>query len=439
MTHAPPAIAVLAHAAPHAHAEPWWAVWNPDPLILGNAAVLSTLYAVGLTRMWRSAGVGHGVSRLRAAAFAAGVAIDDATRTTPTATILPHVIDELHSGGVSDDRIEFLQAPGTHRPMTDDELRRKLGGLSGRYRVHEHHWLDRRQLHEFGRTSDGTPVTANRLLTRFDFVLGVGAIVPHRIKGLSGGAKIMFPGVSGRELMDVNQWDASLRMSQTVMGRPDNPMRRRMEEAARIAGLSCIVNVVTDADDRIVGCFAGDFVAAHRAGVRPAREVYGVVLPSRADIAVIDSHPADRDFWQSAKAAYAATIAVRDGGSLVLVSPNPEGVATNHRNVMDIGFRPHAELVAMADRGADYGGDLVGLAVLADVSRIAERIDCIMASPGIRPDEAARLGFRHAADPAEGLRMARERQGPGASVAVIRHGGHVLPIIADEPSEGLPD
>lgn len=75
MTHAPPAIAVLAHAVPHAHAEPWWAVWNPDPLILGNAAALSTLYAVGLTRMWRSAGVGHGVSRLRAAAFAAGVAM----------------------------------------------------------------------------------------------------------------------------------------------------------------------------------------------------------------------------------------------------------------------------------------------------------------------------------------------------------------------------
>ena len=45
---------------------------------------------------------------------------------------------------------------------------------------------------------------------------------------------IAFPGVAGREMQERNQWEASLRMSETVMGVADNPMRLRMEEAARI-------------------------------------------------------------------------------------------------------------------------------------------------------------------------------------------------------------
>jgi nickel-dependent lactate racemase len=111
------------------------------------------------------------------------VLIDDATRATPMAAVLPVVLEELHAAGVPAERIELLQAPGTHRPMTDEELRAKLGPCYGRYRVHEHHYLDRKTLHRYGTTRDGTPVTANRLLREFDFVLGVGSIVPHRVKG----------------------------------------------------------------------------------------------------------------------------------------------------------------------------------------------------------------------------------------------------------------
>ena len=75
--------------------------------------------------------------------------------------------------------------------------------------------------------------------------------------------------------------------------------------AAAIVGLRYIVNVVYDVERRVVGCFAGDVVAAHRAGCLRAREVYGTRLPTRADIVLIDSHSADRDFWETAKGGYA--------------------------------------------------------------------------------------------------------------------------------------
>jgi lactate racemase len=361
------------------------------------------------------------------------ILIDDATRATPMAAILPVVLEELHAAGVPAERIELLQAPGTHRPMTDEELRAKLGPCYGRYRVHEHHYLDRATLHRYGTTRDGTPVTANRLLREFDFVLGVGSIVPHRVKGFSGGAKIAFPGVSGPEMMERNQWEASMHMSVTVMGVAENPMRLRMEEAAKLAGLRYVVNVVYDVGRRVAGCFAGDMVAAHRAGCRRAREVYGVHLPTRADIVLIDSHSADRDFWQSAKGAYAGDVAVKTGGSLILVAPNPEGVASNHANVLEIGYRPHAELVRLGQQGGVK--DLVGLAILADVAQIVDRADCIMVSPGVTADEATRLGFRSAGSASEALAMALERQGPDAAIAVLRYGGHILPIVNDETAQ----
>jgi nickel-dependent lactate racemase len=377
-----------------------------------------------------------GAPRLRDAVSAHDrvlILIDDATRATPTARVLPFVFEELHAAGVDDERIEFLQGPGSHRPMTDAELRKKLGDRYGRHRVHEHHYLDRATLHDFGRTRDGTPVTANRLLAERDFVLGVGSIVPHRIKGFSGGAKIAFPGVAGPEMMERNQWEASMHMSVTVMGVPENPMRLRMEEAATMAGLRYLVNVVYDVERRIAGCFVGDIVAAHRAGCRRAREVYGVHIPTRADIVLIDSHSADRDFWQSAKGLYAGDVVVKTGGSLILVAPNPEGVASNHANVLEIGYRPHAELVRLVQQGGVK--DLVGVAILADVAQIVDRADCIMVSPGVKPEEARRLGFRPAPTATAALGLALERQGEHASIAVVRYGGHILPIVDDESDQ----
>lgn len=314
--------------------------------------------------------------------------------------------------------------------MREGELKQKPGDFYGRFEVRQHRWLDESNLRNFGRTSDGTRVTANRLLAEADFVIGLGSIVPHRVKGFSGGAKIAFPGVAGREMQERNQWEASLRMSETMMGVADNPMRLRMEEAARIVGLNYIANLVSDYEGQIVGCFVGDPVEAHRAGCKLSREINAVSLPRRADIVLIDSHPADRDFWQSAKGFYAGTMAVRDGGTLIVVAPNPEGVADNHPNVLEIGYRPHAEIVRMVERGEVE--DVVGAAILADVAQMVDRTDCIMVSPGVTRQETERLGFRYAATAQDALALAFERQGEDARVAVLRHGGHILPLVEDK-------
>lgn len=46
--------------------------WTLDPLAVGPIAISSFVYGAGLHRIWRSAGVGHGIRRWEAAAFYAG-------------------------------------------------------------------------------------------------------------------------------------------------------------------------------------------------------------------------------------------------------------------------------------------------------------------------------------------------------------------------------
>ena len=46
--------------------------WTVDPAVIAPLALGGALYATGLTRLWASAGQGHGVSSRQAAAFALG-------------------------------------------------------------------------------------------------------------------------------------------------------------------------------------------------------------------------------------------------------------------------------------------------------------------------------------------------------------------------------
>jgi nickel-dependent lactate racemase len=306
----------------------------------------------------------------------------------PSPRSCPLVLEELEAAGIKERQVAVLTAQGTHREMTEPELKEKLGPYFGRLPVHQHRWLDAASLHRFGTLTDGTPVTANKLLAEHDLILGIVSIVPHRVKGFSGSAKIAFPGVAGPEMQSKTQWEGAKRMSETVMGVPDDLMRHQMEEAARIVGLRYVVNIVSDAKKNVAGCFVGDPVASHREGCRLSRDVFGAWLPEKADIVLVDPHPADYDFWQSAKGYYSGTMAVKKGGSLILVAPNPEGVAKNHPNVLGIGYRPFEEIRAMIESG--QVDDVVGASILADNCQIIGAHDCIMVSPGVTIEEKRR-------------------------------------------------
>src|SRR5579862_4251401 len=55
------------------------------------------------------------------------VVIDDLTRPTPGARLLPTVLAELNAGGIPDSDVTLLCGIANHRPMLGDDLARKIG------------------------------------------------------------------------------------------------------------------------------------------------------------------------------------------------------------------------------------------------------------------------------------------------------------------------
>ncbi|PYV15328.1 MAG: nickel-dependent lactate racemase [Acidobacteria bacterium] len=359
------------------------------------------------------------------------ILVDDITRQTPAAEILPPLLRRLESRGVGKKNIQFLIAAGTHARMTAPEIEKKLGATVPReYAVTLHHWKEEGTLQRIGATADGTPVRINALVGRADFVIGVGQIVPHRVMGFTGGATIIQPGVSGPEVTGYTHWQSALYAGREILGIAENPVRREVEQIARLAGLRFIINVVMDGRHAVTEVVAGDPVAAHRKGAAFSREIYGVTQSVYADIVVAESYPADYDLWQAAKGIYSSELAVREGGIVVLVTPCPHGVSDEHPEVEQLGYLGFEEVKAQVEKKLIR--DLVAAAHLVHVGRvIRDRARGIMVSPGIKAETQRHLGLEPARTPQEALDKALAIVGRDAKVAVLHHGGDVLPIVQE--------
>jgi nickel-dependent lactate racemase len=357
------------------------------------------------------------------------ILVDDITRQTPAWAILPSLLTRLAERGCKPDCTKILIASGTHALMSAQEVEKKLGPKIPReHEVNIHHWRNEESLKQIGVTADGTRIRVNRLVSEADLVIGVGQIVPHRVMGFTGGATIVQPGVSGREITGHTHWLSALFAGRQILGIAENPVRKEVEGIAQLAGLRFIVNVVMDAHHRVIHVVAGDPVAAHRAGAEFSLRIYGVAQPGLADIVVTESYPADYDLWQAAKGIYSAELAVREGGVVILVTPCPHGVSAEHPEVERLGYHGFAEVKAMVESGQI--SDLVAAAHLVHVGRvIRDRARGIMVSPGISHEIQAHLGFESASTPQRALEMAFRIAGPKAKVTVLRHGGDVLPLL----------
>ena len=361
------------------------------------------------------------------------ILVDDYTRTTPAWKILPRVLEELRSVGVKNQNISILFSQGTHRKMTLKDKERKVGkSVLEQITVYDHDWNNEKALKYIGDTDSGIPVWINKLTEEFDFIMGIGHIVPHNEAGFSGGAKIIQPGICGRLTTEATHWMSASYNVSDLMGKAEGPVRREIEKIAKRVGLKFIINVVEDHQGRIIGLFCGDPVLAFRQGAKVSSEIYGVRIPRRSDIVVIDSYPCDTDFWVAAKAVFAASLAVRKGGVMVLVTPCPEGIAPEHPDIVNYSFMPFSDVERLVGAG-HMTNDRIGAAFLALVGNItAVNAKCILVSTGIAPDVAQKLGFVTAGTPQEGLRKAYELLGENAKVMVLRHGSEIMPIVTSE-------
>ena len=315
---------------------------------------------------------------------------DDITRLTPTKEIIPPVLDELNSGGIPDNDINIIIALGTHRFMTPDEISRKFGDeVVRRVRVINHNYLDKSFLKHYGVTRRGTDIWVNRQVVEADVRIGIGNILPHYPTGWSGGAKILLPGVAGEQTTGQVHL---LGATEQHLGHADTPCREEMEDFAKLTGLEFIINTVLDRDGKLVRIVAGNYMAAHREGVKWGMKVYGVPYGEKTDITLSSSYPVDNDLFQSSKGIFSAMNSTKKGGEIILLSPCYEGVSPTHQETIELAHLSDEELFRMG-RDPDNKHDMLSITAALYFNTVKKGFKVTVVADGI-PDEIVRkLGF----------------------------------------------
>lgn len=353
---------------------------------------------------------------------------DDNTRLTPAHRLLPPLLGALEKAGVPKHRVSILMALGTHRAMTQEEMRAKLGdSVYESYRVFNHDWRDPKQLADLGTSSQGTPLWVNRAALEADVIIGLGAIVPHHIPGFSGSSKIVQPGICGA-VTTAETHLLSTRGEDSLLGLEDNPVRRDMDDMARRVGMKTILNVVLNPEGQVAGVFFGEMKKAFQKGVELAKKIYGIPFNETPDVVIANSCPCDIDFWQSHKALYPAARMVKPGGTIIVLTPAPEGVSPVHTGLLKFTSWSSERIERAYRTGEIRNGVATALAVAW--AKVREKAPVILVSPGIPREEKEKLGFSHAENIQEALEEAFRRQGPDARVAVLTHAPDTLPVRA---------
>ncbi|NMB90947.1 MAG: nickel-dependent lactate racemase [Chloroflexi bacterium] len=256
--------------------------------------------------------------------------VDDGSRPTPVARILPAVLAELQHSGATLDQVTVIAALGVHRPMEESELAERIGAQwMGQVQWVSHDCDDPQKLAHLGTTSRGTPVWINRTVAEADLIVSVGCIEPHIIASFGGGYKNLVPGVAGRATIAHNHALNCQPGTFNMVGQPidQNPMRLDLEEAAGMLKAPVfIINAVLNSSLEVVRVVTGHPIAAHREGARVSAGIYGVQVPRLADVVITASHPMDQDLRQGVKALANTIRAMRPGGMMITLIRADEGV-----------------------------------------------------------------------------------------------------------------
>ncbi len=256
----------------------------------------------------------------------------DHTRPVPSKLIIPPMLEEIRSTSPDAD-ITILIATGCHRGTTRDELVSKFGEeIVKNEKIYIHDCDEADKLVNIGTLPSGGECEINSIAYNADLLLAEGFIEPHFFAGFSGGRKSVLPGICSRRTVLANHCSEFVASPYSRTGiLENNPIHKDMLWAAEKAKLAYIVNVVLNADKKVIFADAGDSVEAHRKGVEFLSGQCGV-KPVFADIVISTNggYPLDQNIYQSVKGMTAAEATVREGGVIIMMARSNDGVGGDH-------------------------------------------------------------------------------------------------------------
>ena len=345
----------------------------------------------------------------------------DITRPIPSHRIIPPILAELETIGVSLDCVTVVFALGIHRKHTPEEMKSLVGST-----VYEKVMCidsDPDDFVHMGTTKMGTPVEITRIVAEADRRIGIGNIEYHYFAGYSGGAKVIMPGVSTRAAIQANHRYMVLpeASSGQLIG---NPVREDIEEALLYCPLDFIVNVVLDEHKEIVFSVAGDAVFAHREGCRFLDKLYKKKIVTKADIVIASQGgaPKDLNLYQTQKALDNAKNAVKKGGVIILVGSCREGLGDETFEEWMTTAKDTKSMIIRIQRDFQLGGHKA-----AAIAMILEDVDVYLVSEMER-EFVERIHLKPFALVQDALNAAFEKLGKDASVLIMPNAGSTLPV-----------
>jgi nickel-dependent lactate racemase len=258
------------------------------------------------------------------------VVFSDLTRPMPNDRVLPPLLVELAGAGVPEEQIVLINALGTHRPQTPSELRQMLGkDVVEHYGIVQHDAADADNLVPVATNRAGRPVRVHRTYVEASFRILTGFIEPHMFAGFSGGPKAVLPGIADAEAILDNHGPAMIaHPGATWAVTEGNPIWEEMLTVALATQPGFVLNVTLNQGRQITGVFAGDLVAAHRAGIASVRETALQAVGEPFDLVITSNsgYPLDLNLYQAVKGMSAAAQIVKPGGDIVVAAECWDGI-----------------------------------------------------------------------------------------------------------------
>jgi nickel-dependent lactate racemase len=305
------------------------------------------------------------------------VIIPDGTRTASIPLMFYLLYEQF---GRRAAQLDYLIALGTHPRMSQEAIDQLVGVAAAerakRYpnvSIFNHDWHDPQVLQTIGVISrveateltgglitDDVPITLNQLIFDYDLLLICGPVFPHEVAGFSGGAKYLFPGIAGQDIINFTHWLGALATSMRIIGIKDTPVRRVITRAAAFVArpLLCLSMVMQGQD------LHGLYIGSHTESWSSAAD-----LSAQLNITYVDrpfqrvlTAPAEMydDLWTAAKAMYKTEPSIADGGEVIIYAPHITEVSYTHGKLIDeVGYHVRDYFVKQWDRFKQVPGGIL--------------------------------------------------------------------------------
>jgi nickel-dependent lactate racemase len=364
------------------------------------------------------------------------IVFSDLTRPMPNDRVLPVVLEEISH--VPHENVVLINALGTHRPNTEEELAGMLGQqVVDSYRIIQHDCLDQDGMVNLGVTQFGHEIWVNRAYMDAKIKILTGFIEPHFFAGFSGGPKAVLPGIAGEVTILGNH-------SASMIGHPSanwgitagNPLWEEIYEVAEKTHPDFILNVTLNRDRDITGVFAGEMKEAHLRGTEFARSQAMVSVDEAFDIVITTNagYPLDLNLYQTVKGMSAAAQIVKPGGAIIAVAECWDGIPSHgeYKNLLANADSPQ-DLLDTVNQPDFFVRDQWEAQAQALIQLKAD----VHLKSGYLSDEEIRGALLNPClSVEETVDVLTERYGPDASICVLPEGPLTIPVLTPDENSG---